>query len=96
MSRVSVARACLLGALLLSSCTDDSDEPAVRAEDGGHADASSHDAGASDASDAPDIDAASDAGRAGWKACLDTPNALPSAPTGALPCQLVPPGLSLP
>jgi hypothetical protein len=29
------------------------------------------------------------------KACLDRPDELPRAPTGALPCELLPPGLEL-
>ena len=39
-------------------------------------------------------DAGADASTA-TKACLDRPDELPRAPTGTLPCELLPPGLEL-
>ncbi|HEY3257044.1 MAG TPA: hypothetical protein VGJ91_23970 [Polyangiaceae bacterium] len=47
------------------------------------------------------VSACSDDGGSGTNAggalsaCLERPDQLPRAPTGALPCELLPPGLSL-
>jgi hypothetical protein len=40
-------------------------------------------------------DAGIDAPASATKACLDRPDVLPRPPTGALPCELLPPGLEL-
>ncbi len=42
-----------------------------------------------------DVDAAPDGGTGRLTGCLDRSNTLPTAPNGQLPCELVPPGLTL-
>ncbi len=41
------------------------------------------------------IDAAVDAPSGRLTGCIDRPNQLPVAPSGQLPCDLIPPGLAL-
>ena len=43
--------------------------------------------------DAPVVDATPDAAPTALAPCLDRPTDLPRPPTGALPCELLPPGL---
>ena len=54
-------------------------------------DAAAIDAAALDAS----VDAPPDAAPGHLTGCLDRPGTIPAAPNGALPCELVPPGLQL-
>lgn len=92
-------------ASLLWSCSDDEDEPLG---DAGGGDAAISDSGVPprdsglDATIDSGVDAAvaidSSAPDAGAKlvGCLDRPGELPRPPGASLPCELVPPGLSLP
>lgn len=111
MSRLDAKRAAvaLLLALSVASCSDDDTKGAQHADSGWTGDwPDANDAGrdagtvVSDAARPADIDASADAAVvdtgapiARTTACLDRPGALPAAPTGALPCELLPPGLTL-
>lgn len=85
MSRVRVFGFLLAAALI--GCGDDASEApvtdsAVLVED----------------TAAPDVTTVSDSAEtapSGRTGCLDRPE-LPTAPTGSLPCELIPPGLTLP
>jgi hypothetical protein len=93
---LSAAGCVLLATTLIASCKDDKGTPST--PDGAAMDAAaSLDAGASDRSADATIDANTSEGGAssGLKACLDQPNELPRPPAGQLPCDLIPPGLTL-
>ena len=96
MRRISL----LAAVCLLCTCNDDEGLSAARPE-GGVVDArQSADAGSPDTSDGgnPDrsMDGAADAmPGAALTSCLDTPDELPRPPTEQLPCDLIPPGLTL-
>jgi hypothetical protein len=83
----------LLAITLVASCKDDAGTAMT--------DAAVMDASAAKDSGAPDgaIDAVdantSEGGASSLKACLDQPNELPRPPMGQLPCELIPPGLTL-
>ena len=105
MSGRMLARGSLLVWLALStaSCADTSD-PAENQADAAAQPSAQSDAGvAGDGGNSGDIDAAVDAAVASGgdaarsatlAACVERPGALPSAPMGALPCALLPPGFS--
>ncbi|MEY4510478.1 MAG: hypothetical protein RLZZ450_2600 [Pseudomonadota bacterium] len=107
---VERAAVVLLLALSVASCSDD-DSKGAKPPDSGwpgdwpDANDAGHDAGA-DAARPGDIDASGDAAVVdatvpdaaaplARTSCLDRPGALPAAPTGPLPCELLPPGLTL-
>jgi hypothetical protein len=100
----------LLLALSVASCSDDDTRSAQHADSGWTGDwPDANDAGrdagsvVSDAARPADIDASADASVlvdsgapiARTTACLDRPGLLAAAPTGPLPCELLPPGLTL-
>lgn len=102
--------ALLLLALSVASCSDDDTKGGQHADSGWTGDwPDANDAGrdagvvVSDAARPADIDASADASAvvdtgapiARTTACLDRPGALPAGPTGPLPCELLPPGLTL-
>lgn len=109
MLRGRTKRACfgLWLALFVVSCSDDSSGDNNPRSDGGARPDANRDAG-QDSSVVPNIDAAIDAGGAPGDAsvtldangnktlesCLERPGP-PTPPTSTLPCELVPPGLSL-
>jgi hypothetical protein len=82
MIRHTALAAILLAGLLLASCDDDAnDRPGSSAGAAGDSGSETGGAGGEDAeTSAP---------------CLDRPGALPRPPSGRLPCELIPPGLSL-
>ncbi|MDB4987068.1 MAG: hypothetical protein JWN04_2246 [Myxococcaceae bacterium] len=96
MARIQGTRASLrcllaLSSLWLVACSDDADEAAELARDGGLLDAGSL---ARDAGNAFHIDAFvpdSSVTTAVLKSCLDAPSTSSAPPSGALPCELVPP-----
>jgi len=73
-------RATLLVLLLLGACGDNL---GTKQHDGGVG------------SDATPIDAPLDTPNAALAGCLNAPNGLDRPPPGALPCDLVPPGVAL-
>lgn len=101
----------LLLALAVASCSDDDTKSEQHADSGWPGDwPDAKDAGRDAGGDAArpgDLDATIVDGAAGdavvadaaaplaRTGCLDRPGALPAAPTGPLPCELLPPGLSL-
>jgi hypothetical protein len=91
---ISAAGCLILAASLFASCKDDKGTPADAAA---AMDGSAVDGGAADRT----IDAAVDANTSeggtssGLKACLERPDELPRPPMGQLPCELIPPGLTL-
>ncbi len=77
-------RRLLLLAVVCFACTCGEEEPSVLVEGGvARADAGSPD-GAVDTAQATTV-----------SSCLDTPDELPRPPTEGLPCDLIPPGLTL-
>lgn len=88
--RAATLRSLLLAcACFVSSCGDDADEPQPQPSD------ATVDTGVpSTDSDVPDS-SPGDAADGGLSHCLERPTDLPSPPTGALPCELIPPGLTL-
>ena len=82
--------------VLLLACGKDEDVQNVQPGTGG----SSGTAGASGSGGASGRGGASGSGGAsqdgGLKPCLDRPTDLPRPPSGQLPCELIPPGLTLP
>lgn len=104
MSRRMLARCGLLVccALPLASCSDDGDAAENQTDASAQPGVPSDARAAADAGRAGDIDAAVDAAvpavdaarPAALVACLERPGTIPSAPSGELPCALLPPGFS--
>lgn len=88
--RKAMAALCVVGALcgggaMLGSCDDEADP--ARSDAGGVVDAAN-------VSDAPAV-APDSAATPALTGCLDSPQELARPPSGRLPCELIPPGLSL-
>jgi hypothetical protein len=87
----STAGILLLAVTLVATCDDDKGTPSTPDA------AATMDGGAADRT----IDAALDANTSeggtssGLTACLERPDELPRPPLGQLPCELIPPGLTL-